>query len=98
MSAGNNRRENTFKKKTTEPEVEEALPVIEEDVEEKKGKKKESQSKEKKATKAKDSKPKKEQKEPKEAGRVQKIIGILFICLAVFLGPFGWKSLASFPC
>ena len=31
-------------------------------------------------------KQKKEQKEPKEAGRVQKIIGILFVCLAIFLG------------
>ena len=93
MSAGNNRRENTFKRKTTEPEVEEALPVIEEDVEEKKGKKKESQSKEKKTTKA---KPKKEQKEPKEAGRVQKIIGILFICLAVFLGLAMISYLVSF--
>ena len=93
MSAGNNRRENTFKRKTTEPEVEEALPVIEEDVEEKKGKKKESQSKEKKTTKA---KPKKEQKEAKEAGRVQKIIGILFICLAVFLGLAMISYLVSF--
>ncbi len=96
MSDKNNRRENTFKKKTTEPEVEEALPIIEEDVEEKKGKKKESQSKEKKATKAKDSKPKKGQKEPKEAGRVQKIIGILFICLAVFLGLAMISYLVSF--
>ncbi len=96
MSDKNNRRENTFKKKTTEPEAEEALPVIEEDVEEKKGKKKESQSKEKKPTKAKDSKPKKEQKEPKETGRVQKIIGILFICLAVFLGIALTSYLVSF--
>ena len=97
MSDKNNRRENTFKKKTTEPETEEALPVIEEETTEKKGKKKESQSKEKKPAKTKDPKPKKEeQKEPKETGRVQKIIGILFICIAVFLGLAMISYLVSF--
>ncbi len=82
MSDKNNRRENTFKRKQTEPEIEETTPSIVEETEEKKGKKKDSTGKEKK-TKAKEPKT---TKEPKEAGRVQKIIGILFICLAIFLG------------
>ncbi len=83
MSEKNNRRENTFKKKQDEPEMEETTPSIVEETEEKKGKKKEGKEKK---TKVKEPKSKKEPKEPKEAGRLQKIIGILFICLAVFLG------------
>jgi len=86
MSDKNNRRENTFKKKPTEPELVETPAVIAEETEEKKGKKKESSDKEKKAAKAKEPKAKKELEEPKEASRIQKIVGILFVCLAVFLG------------
>jgi S-DNA-T family DNA segregation ATPase FtsK/SpoIIIE len=88
MSDKNNRRENTFKKKQTEPEMDEDSSVIIEDTEEKKSKKKDGPDKEKKTTKSKEKEPKqkKEPKEPKEAGRVQKIIGILFVCLAIFLG------------
>lgn len=96
MSDKNNRRENTFKKKPTEPELVETPAVIAEETEEKKGKKKEITDKEKKAPKAKEPKPKKEQKEPKEAGRIQKIIGILFVCLAVFLGLSMISYLVSF--
>ena len=96
MSDKNNRRENTFKKKPTEPELVETPAIIAEETEEKKGKKKEITDKEKKAPKAKEPKPKKEQKEPKEAGRIQKIIGILFVCLAVFLGLSMISYLVSF--
>lgn len=96
MSDKNNRRENTFKKKPTELELVETPAVIAEETEEKKGKKKEITDKEKKAPKAKEPKPKKEQKEPKEAGRIQKIIGILFVCLAVFLGLSMISYLVSF--
>ena len=96
MSDKNNRRENTFKKKPTELELVETPAVIAEETEEKKGKKKEITDKEKKAPKAKEPKPKKEPKEPKEAGRIQKIIGILFVCLAVFLGLSMISYLVSF--
>ena len=90
MTAGNNRKENTFKKKQVEPEIENPLPVIVEDTNVKKDKK-EKTSKEKKTSK--ESKP---QKEKKEAGRLQKIIGILFLCLAVFLGIALISYLVSF--
>ena len=90
MTAGNNRKENTFKKKQVEPEIENPLPVIVEDTNVKKDKK-EKPSKEKKTSK--ESKP---QKEKKEAGRLQKIIGILFLCLAVFLGIALISYLVSF--
>ena len=90
MTAGNNRKENTFKKKQVEPEIEKPLPVIVEDTNVKKDKK-EKTSKEKKTSK--ESKP---QKEKKEAGRLQKIIGILFLCLAVFLGIALISYLVSF--
>ena len=75
MATANNRKENTFKKKQTEPEIVEELPVVNEDWDGKEAKKE-------KKPKDKASKP---EKEPREAGRLQKIIGILFICLAVFL-------------
>ena len=84
MATANNRKENTFKKKQTEPEIVEELPVVNEDWDGKEAKKEKKQSP-KKEKKPKDKTPKPE-KEPREAGRLQKIIGILFICLAVFLG------------
>ena len=84
MATANNRKENTFKKKQTEPEIVEELPVVNEDWDGKEAKKEKKQSP-KKEKKTKDKAPKPE-KEPREAGRLQKIIGILFICLAVFLG------------
>ena len=90
MSDKNNRRENTFKRKTETEQLEEQPIITEEKEKEKKPKKSE------KTSKPKDSKPKKEQKEAKEAGRVQKIIGILFICLAVFLGLAMISYLVSF--
>ena len=83
MATANNRKENTFKKKQTEPEIVEELPVVNEDWDGKEAKKEKKQSpKKEKKPKDKASKP---EKEPREAGRLQKIIGILFICLAVFL-------------
>ena len=83
MATANNHKENTFKKKQTEPEIVEELPVVNEDWDGKEAKKEKKQSpKKEKKPKDKASKP---EKEPREAGRLQKIIGILFICLAVFL-------------
>ena len=92
MTAGNNRKENTFRKKEPELEIVQPTPVIAEETEEKKSeKKKESRPKQDKKT------PKgKEPKPQKEAGRLQKIIGILFICLAVFLGIALISYLVSF--
>lgn len=82
MAPGNNRKENTFKKKQSEADIAEELPVIIEDKEEKKNKKEKKEKKEKKVQKDKPAKP---EKEPREAGRFQKIVGILFVCLALFL-------------
>ena len=95
MSEKNNRKENTFKKKSSEADVAEELPVIIEDTEEKKTKKgkKDSSTKENPGKKGKSAKP---DKEPSEVGRFQKIIGILFVCLAVFLAFAFISYLVSF--
>jgi len=84
MSAGNNRKENTFRTKAL-PEAEqlEEQPLIEEKKKEEKPKK-DTTKKSDKPTKSKEPQKAKEKKE--NDGRIRKIIGILFICLAVFLG------------
>lgn len=94
MSDKNNRKENTFKKKA-ESEAE-SLEVQVIDTEEKKEDKtkKEPPKKSDKASKGKEPKKNKEKKE--SDGRVRKIIGILFICLAVFLGIALISYLVSF--
>ena len=86
MSAGNNRKENTFKTNASfvaEP-LEEQIITTEEKRKEEKPKKEKSKKSEK-TPKGKDSKPQKTNKKDESDGRVKRIIGILFICLAVFL-------------
>ena len=82
MAAGNNRKENTFRQKAL-PEAEqlEEQPIITEEK-----KKEDKPKKSDKSPKNKDSKPKKDKEKKETDGRVTRIIGILFICLAVFLG------------
>ena len=98
MATGNNRKENTFKKKDIpEPELLEEREIIEEKVEKKEGKsKKETSKKNEKNTKSKESKPQKNKEKQESDGRLSKIIGILFLCLAVFLGIALISYLVSF--
>ena len=82
MAAGNNRKENTFRQKALpETELQEEQPTITEEK-----KKEEKPKKNDKTPKNKDSKPKKDQEKKETDGRFTRIIGILFICLAAFLG------------
>ena len=90
MTAGNNRKENKFRQPVPELEIVEPTPSIIEDTEEKKGK----GSPKKQDTKPKNKEPKTQEpkaKKPTKAqskgdSRIRRVIGILFICLAVFLG------------
>ena len=93
MSAGNNRRENTFKIKDTsnaEP-LEELLTDTEENKKEEKPKKKSDKS-----PKAKEPKPQKNTEKQESKDRLSKIIGILFLCLTIFLGIALISYLVSF--
>ena len=82
MAAGNNRKENTFKQKALpEAELLEGQPTITEEK-----KKEEKPKKSDKSPKNKDFKPKKDKEKKETDGRLTRIFGILFICLAVFLG------------
>ena len=87
MSTGNNRKENTFRTKTQpEPEfmVEREI-VAEEPIKEEKTKK-EAQKKAEKAPKSKEPKPQKPQKERKTSdGKIKRILGVMFLCLAVYM-------------
>ena len=98
MATGNNRKENTFKKKDIpEPEFLVEREIIEEKVEKKEGKIKEGTSKKsEKSSKGKGNKPQKTKEKQEGDGRITKIIGILFICLAVFLGLALISYLVSF--
>ena len=94
MTAGNNRKENTFKKKDIpEPEF-----LVEREIREEKEEKikKETPQKSEKAAKGKESKPQKTSEKQKKENRIGKIIGILFLCLAVFLGIAMVSYLVSF--
>ena len=84
MTAGNNRKENTFKKKDIpEPELLEEREIIAEEPKKEEKPKKEAP---RKAPKSKESKAPKPQKQQKASdGKIKRIVGILFICLAVFL-------------
>ena len=95
MIAGNNRKENTFKKKLPEPEPLEELPEII-DTPKEETQKKETPKKSDKTIKKKEPKPQKTNEKKTPEGRVKKIIGILFICLAVFLGLALISYLVSF--
>ena len=93
MAEKNNRRENTFKTKGTtdiEP-FEPQLIDTEENKKEEKPKKKSDKS-----PKNKESKPQKNKVKQESDGRLSKIIGILFLCLAVFLGIALISYLVSF--
>ena len=93
MTAGNNRKENKFKKKG-QPEAElPEEPVIEEETITEEKKEKEKKQKEKKK-KDKDANTKKGTKE--KDVRLKRIFGILFLCLAVFLGFAFISYLVSF--
>ena len=83
MAARNNRKENTFRTKAL-PEAEflEEQPIIEEKKKEEKPKKETKRGD--KSSKGKEFPKNKAKKE--SDGRIRRIIGILFICLAVFLG------------
>ena len=86
MTAGNNRKENTFKTNASfvaDPLEEQTITTEEKRKEEKP--KKEKSKKSEKTPKGKDSKPQKTNKKDESDGRVKRIIGILFISLAVFL-------------
>ena len=97
MSAGNNRKENTFKTKAAvEAEQLEEQPIITEEKKKEEKPKKESPKKGEKTSKGKDTKPQKTKEKPKKESRFGKIIGILFLCLAVFLGIALISYLVSF--
>ena len=98
MATGNNRKENTFKKQEPEFEIVEPTPVITEETSEKTGdekkSKKSSPKQDKKPTKPKETKPKKETQQG--GSKMKRIVGILFICFAVFLGISLVSYLVSF--
>ena len=90
MTAGNNRKENTFRPKAQpEPEIAEEREIaVEEPKKEEKPKKETPKKAEKpeKTPKKKEPKPQKPQKQKNEPdGKVKRIIGVMFICLAIFL-------------
>ena len=97
MATGNNRKENTFKPKATpEAELLEEQPIITEETKKEEKPKKATPKKSEKAPKSKETQPKKDIEEKENTGRIGKIIGILFICLAVFLGIALVSYLVSF--
>ena len=64
----------------------EVQPTITEEAKKEEKTKKEISKKSEKTSKRKDAKPQKDKEKKKSDGRLTKIIGILFLCLAVFLG------------
>ncbi len=97
MATGNNRKENTFKQKaSSETELLEVQPIITEEPKKEEKQKKETSKKSEKSQKGKDSKPQKTKEKPKSESRFGRIIGILFLCLAVFLGIALISYLVSF--
>ena len=87
MTAGNNRKENTFKPKPQpEPEfVVEREIVAEEPIKEEKPKN-ETLKKAERTPKNKEPKAERQKKEPKTSdSKIKRIIGVLFICLAIYL-------------
>ena len=99
MATGNNRKENTFKPKALqETEIVEEQPIVTTEKKKEKEEKttKGSSKKSEKTPKNKDTKSPKANEKPKNEGRLGKIIGILFLCLAVFLGIALVSYLVSF--
>ena len=98
MATGNNRKENTFRPKA-QPETnpfESQLVVPEEPIITEEKVKKTTTKKSEKAPKSKGSKPQKTEEKQNKENRLGRIIGILFICLAVFLGIALVSYLVSF--
>ena len=87
MATGNNRKENTFRTKAQpEPDFFEEREIVTEEKKKEEKPKKEAKKKAEKAQKSKEPKPQKPQKQRKEPdGKIKRVIGILFICLAVYL-------------
>ena len=97
MATGNNRKENTFKQKaSSETVLLEEQPIITEEPKKEEKPKKETSKKNEKSQKGKDSKPQKTKEKPKSESRFGRIVGILFLCLAVFLGIALISYLVSF--
>ena len=100
MATGNNRKENTFRKKEPEFEIVEPQPIITEETDETTGEKKNKKSTpkpDKKPTKSKETGTQKPKKETRQGwDKTKRIVGILFICFAVFLGISLISYLVSF--
>ena len=97
MATGNNRKENTFKQKaSSETELLEVQPIITEEPKKEEKTKKETSKKNEKSPIGKDSKTQKTKEKQKSESRFGRIIGILFLCLAVFLGIALISYLVSF--
>ena len=97
MATGNNRKENTFKPKASvEAELLEEQPIITEETKKEVKPKKETSKKNDKTPKSKEVKSKKDIEKKETGSRIGKIIGILFICLAIFLGIALVSYLVSF--
>ncbi|MCR5040246.1 MAG: DNA translocase FtsK [Bacteroidales bacterium] len=97
MATGNNRKENTFRPKASaEAELLEEQPTITTETKKEGKPKKETSKKSEKTSKNKEAKPQKDVEVKETKGRIGKIIGILFLCLAVFLGIALVSYLVSF--
>ncbi len=98
MATGNNRKENTFRPKAqpVSNPFENQLVVPEEPIITEEKVKKTTTKKSEKAPKSKGSKPQKTEEKQNKENRLGRIIGILFICLAVFLGIALVSYLVSF--
>ena len=97
MATGNNRKENTFRPKASaEAELLEEQPIITTETKKEGKPKKETSKKSEKTSKNKEAKPQKDVEVKETKGRIGKIIGILFLCLAVFLGIALVSYLVSF--
>ena len=99
MATGNNRKENTFKSQLPNPFIEEELPASIDESDKAKGKKDNPSTSSGKSTKDKKKKTKESKQHEKKHegdGKTKRIIGVLSICLAVFLGIALISYLASF--
>ena len=99
MATGNNRKENTFKSQLPNPFIEEELPASIDESDKAKGKKDNPSTSSGTSTKDKKKKTKESKQHEKKHegdGKTKRIIGVLSICLAVFLGIALISYLTSF--